>query len=95
MVGSREISWSDGVVEPELQPVYLVRPAELTIVVPTFNERDNVALLIDRLNAVLGGIDWEVIFFDDDSPDGTTAYIRDVAQTHGRVRCIKRIGGAV
>jgi dolichol-phosphate mannosyltransferase len=80
------------VAEPDLQSVYLVRPAELTIVVPTFNERDNVALLVDRLKVVLRGIDWEVIFVDDDSPDGTTAYIRDIAQTNGRVRCIKRIG---
>ena len=75
-----------------MQSVYLARPAELTVVVPTFSERDNVPLLIDRLNIALNGIDWEVIFVDDDSPDGTAAYIRDIAQTHARVRCIRRIG---
>jgi dolichol-phosphate mannosyltransferase len=80
------------VVERDLQPGYVVRPAQLTIVVPTFSERDNVPLLIDRLNVVLRGIDWEVIFVDDDSPDGTAAFIRDIAQTHARIRCIRRIG---
>ncbi|MEO8669214.1 MAG: glycosyltransferase, partial [Bauldia sp.] len=44
---------------------------ELTVVVPTFNERDNVALLVERLDAALGGIAWEVVFVDDDSPDET------------------------
>src|SRR5947199_323557 len=35
---------------------------ELTVVVPTLNERDNVPLLVDQLNRVLAGISWEVIF---------------------------------
>src|SRR5271165_4329466 len=43
---------------------------ELTVVVPTFNERDNVELLLERLDAALGEIAWEVVFVDDDSPDG-------------------------
>jgi dolichol-phosphate mannosyltransferase len=90
--GSPEIYRPNGAVERDLQSVHLIRPAALTIVVPTFSERDNVPLLIDRLNIVLGGIDWEVIFVDDDSPDGTANSIRDIAQTHARVRCIKRIG---
>jgi len=92
IVGSPEISPPNGVVERDSQPGYLVRPAQLTVVVPTFSERDNVPLLIDRLNIALRGIDWEVIFVDDDSPDGTAAYIRDIAQTHARVRCIRRVG---
>ena len=44
---------------------------ELTIVVPTFNERQNVRELIGRLDAALTGIHWEVIFVDDNSPDST------------------------
>ena len=66
--------------------------AELTIVVPTFNERDNVELLIARLDAALRGIEWEVLYVDDDSPDGTAAKVRELAQTDPRIRCLQRIG---
>ena len=44
---------------------------ELAVVVPCFNERENVSILVEKLTAVLDGIVWEVIFVDDDSPDGT------------------------
>ena len=64
----------------------------LTVVVPCYNERPNVAPLIARLDAALCGIAWEVIYVDDNSPDGTTAEVRRIAQTDSRVRCIRRIG---
>lgn len=64
----------------------------LSVVVPTFNERDNVAELVRRLDVHLGNIPWEVIFVDDDSPDGTADTVRSVARTDQRVRCIHRIG---
>jgi dolichol-phosphate mannosyltransferase len=66
--------------------------SELTVVVPTFNERDNVELLLSRLDAALGGIAWEVVYVDDDSPDGTADKIRALAQNDPRVRCVQRIG---
>ena len=65
---------------------------ELTVVVPTFNERDNVALLVERLDGVLAGIHWEVVFVDDDSSDGTAEVVRAIAQKDRRVRVIRRIG---
>ena len=68
------------------------RVSELTVVVPTFNERDNVAPLVELVGAALAGIDWEVIFVDDDSADGTAAVVRDLARRDPRVRCIQRIG---
>jgi len=69
------------------------RPApELTIVVPTFNERTNVPLLVARLQRTLDGVDWEVIFVDDNSPDGTAAAVRTLGERDARVRCIRRIG---
>jgi hypothetical protein len=49
---------------------------ELTVVVPTFEERDNIAPLVARLAAALDGIAWGVVFVDDDSPDGTAAAVR-------------------
>ena len=69
------------------------RPApELSVVVPTFKERDNVPLLVEKLARTLAGVDWEVIFVDDNSPDGTAAAARAIGATDGRVRCIRRIG---
>jgi dolichol-phosphate mannosyltransferase len=65
---------------------------ELAIVVPCFNERENVPILVDRLTAALPGIEWEVIFVDDDSPDGTSNVVRELAAANRRVRCIQRIG---
>ncbi len=65
---------------------------QLSVVVPTFNERDNVTVLYRRLEAVLVGIAWEVVFVDDNSPDGTWDVVRALAQRDSRVRCIRRIG---
>jgi len=65
---------------------------ELTIVVPSFNEIDNVEPLVQCLDAALAGIEWEVIYVDDDSPDGTAAKIRELSRRYFRVRCVQRIG---
>jgi dolichol-phosphate mannosyltransferase len=67
-------------------------PADLTIVVPTFNERENVPLLVERLDGVLAGIKWEIIFVDDDSPDGTAEAVRALARQRPNIRCLQRIG---
>ena len=65
---------------------------QLSVVVPTFNERDNVTVLYRRLDATLKGIPWEVVFVDDNSPDGTWEVVRRLAQRDSRVRCIRRVG---
>jgi dolichol-phosphate mannosyltransferase len=65
---------------------------ELAIIVPTFNERDNIAELIRRLVECLGDRSWEVVFVDDDSPDGTADLVREHAQADSRIRCLQRIG---
>jgi len=65
---------------------------ELSIVVPTFNERGNISELLARLERCLDGIAWEVVFVDDDSPDGTADVVREIASVDHRVRCIRRIG---
>jgi dolichol-phosphate mannosyltransferase len=76
---------------PEAQPQTAVAP-QLSVVVPTFNERDNVATLFRRLETALAGVAWEAIFVDDNSPDGTWDVVRGLARQDNRVRCIRRIG---
>jgi dolichol-phosphate mannosyltransferase len=66
--------------------------AEFSVVVPTFNERDNISELVSRLDQSLRGKAWEVIFVDDDSTDGTAARVREIAREDPRVRCLQRIG---
>ncbi len=68
------------------------RSPELTVVVPTFNERDNIAPLLNLIAAALDGVAWEVIVVDDDSPDGTAAEARALAQREPRLRCLQRLG---
>ncbi|HEU0066045.1 MAG TPA: glycosyltransferase family 2 protein [Sphingomonas sp.] len=65
---------------------------ELAVVIPTFNERANVPVLIARLDQALGDLRWEAIFVDDDSPDGTADAARELARIDTRVRVIQRIG---
>lgn len=71
-----------------------LRPAalELAVVIPTYNEIGNISPLLHRLETVLEGIEWEVIFVDDDSPDGTAEAIRQIGARHPRVRVMQRIG---
>jgi dolichol-phosphate mannosyltransferase len=65
---------------------------ELSIIVPTFNERGNVAELVQRISRCLAQRSWEVIFVDDDSTDGTADFVREMAAQDARVRCLQRIG---
>jgi dolichol-phosphate mannosyltransferase len=65
---------------------------ELSVVVPTFNERDNVRPLFDLLRIALDGQSWEAIYVDDDSPDGTAEEVRSLALEFDNVRVLQRIG---
>jgi dolichol-phosphate mannosyltransferase len=70
----------------------LVGPVELAVVLPTFNERGNVEPLIARLEEVLAGTEWEAIFVDDDSRDGTAEHVRAIARRKPYIRCVQRLG---
>jgi len=69
-----------------------VSPLELAVVVPTYNERENALELIARLERVLAGIEYEIVFVDDDSPDATADTVRSVARSNPRVRVLQRVG---
>jgi dolichol-phosphate mannosyltransferase len=64
----------------------------LSVVVPTFNEVANVEQVVGALRQALAGIAWELVFVDDNSPDGTAAAVRRMARQDLRVRCLQRIG---
>jgi dolichol-phosphate mannosyltransferase len=64
----------------------------VSIVVPTFNESRNLRRLVGLLDRAMGKIPWEVVFVDDDSPDGTWRVAKDLARSDPRVRCIRRVG---
>lgn len=68
------------------------RIAELSIIVPTFNESKNVEPLVHSLDAALSGIAFEVIFVDDNSPDGTAGVVKSLSQTRHDIRCLHRVG---
>lgn len=69
-----------------------LRPPLLSIVSPTFNEHDNLQELVRRLDQQLAGIDWEIVFVDDDSTDGSPQALRSLSQSDPRVRFLHRIG---
>jgi dolichol-phosphate mannosyltransferase len=71
--------------------VTVARSVELAIVIPTFEECENVAVILQRLAEALPGIQYEVIFVDDNSPDGTSERVRAIAQNDPRVRIIQRL----
>lgn len=88
----------DGAVSGEAaaasEPMVSPKPSipELSIIVPCYKERPNVRPMVDRVEAALPGIAWEIIFVDDNSPDGTAEAARAIARGDPRVRCIRRIG---
>ena len=68
------------------------RPLELAVVLPTLNERGNIAPMVRRLEEALGPSGWEAVFVDDNSHDGTAEEARRIARADPRIRVIQRIG---
>lgn len=69
-----------------------VVPAEVSVIVPCYNEVDNIKPVVMALRRVLQDYAWEVIFVDDHSPDGTIQAVRSLAHDDCRVRGLCRIG---
>src|ERR1700761_7953161 len=65
---------------------------DLAVVIPTFKERGNIRELVRRLDVALAGLNWEVVFVDDDSPDGTADLVAAMAPPDRRIRLVHRIG---
>jgi dolichol-phosphate mannosyltransferase len=65
---------------------------KVTIVSPTFNERENVDRLAEAAHAVLRESDYELLFVDDDSPDRTWERVEEIGRGNPRVRLLRRMG---
>ncbi len=83
-------------IDSKSKSIYPLRIAgsrlDLAIVLPTYKERENIPLIIDKLDDVLHGLAWEAIFVDDDSPDGTAEIVTAYARLDTRIRLLQRIG---
>ena len=68
------------------------RPPQLAVIVPSYNERDNIELLYEKVAIALGDTPWEMIVVDDNSPDGTADVVNDLSRVYANVRCVRRFG---
>ena len=58
------------------------------VVIPTYDEKENVRKMAAAVLAQ--GADFEVLFVDDNSPDGTGAIVDEMARGERRIRCLHR-----
>jgi len=81
-------TWSS-TVEAPIPP--MERPPELSVVIPVYNEEENVGPLLERLTSVLDGLTdrWEVVFVDDGSRDRSVALIRAAHEDEPRIKLIR------
>jgi glycosyltransferase involved in cell wall biosynthesis len=64
----------------------------ISAVIPTYNEAENIKIIIDRVEDTLKGIsdDIELIIVDDSSPDGTALIAREYNKKYGNIKVIVR-----
>ena len=65
---------------------------QVSVVVPTYNEADNIVEVIDRLHAALAGYTHEILVVDDDSPDLTWQRAQRHSADDPSVRVMRRTG---
>src|SRR5262249_12729542 len=70
----------------------MIQSSKISVVVPTYNERENVGPLLDALLPALEGRDHEIVFVDDSPPDGTADAVREAARLNPSVRLVVRLG---
>lgn len=68
-----------------------VQKPTISIIVPTFNEAENIGILLDRLGTVLADQRYEVIVVDDNSPDETWRVAEQLAEHNHRISVIRRL----
>ena len=75
------------------RPEMDARPSKplISVVLPTYNERDNLPLILPKIREALEGITHEIIVVDDDSSDGTWELAQQIAGTDDTLRVIRRV----
>jgi dolichol-phosphate mannosyltransferase len=81
-------SVSEALAAPEV----LFHPPQLAVIVPSYNERDNIELLYEKVAVALGDTVWEMIVVDDNSPDGTAEVVHELSRVYANIRCLQRFG---
>jgi len=66
------------------------RDDKLSLIIPTYNERDNLPILLERVHKALNGVNYEVIIVDDDSPDGTWVVAEQFSHKFGNIKVVRR-----
>ena len=63
---------------------------KFSLILPTYNEADNIQTILERAHAALTGIDHEIIVVDDNSPDGTSRVVEEFSRQHSWTRLLRR-----
>lgn len=67
-----------------------MRAIEVSVIIPTFNERDNLPILLERITKALNGTSSEIIIVDDNSPDGTWKRAEELREQYENLRVLRR-----
>jgi len=69
-----------------------MRPFDLTVIIPTFNEEENISAIIGSVNSILegAGINGEILVVDDSSSDKTISIVNKIAEGNPSVRLVVR-----
>ncbi|MCL4334803.1 MAG: glycosyltransferase family 2 protein [Candidatus Thermoplasmatota archaeon] len=63
---------------------------ELSVEIPTYNEAENLPLIVEKLEEL--PVDMEIIVIDDNSPDGTASIAEELALKYKNIKVLKRPG---
>lgn len=66
------------------------RNDKLSLIIPTYNERDNLPILLERVHKAIDGVNYEVIIVDDDSPDGTWIVAERFSRKFSNIKVVRR-----
>ena len=66
-------------------------PCSVSIILPTYNERENIIPLLRRLADILAKQSYEIVVVDDDSPDGTWKLVQEEMYHHSTIKLIRRM----
>ncbi len=64
----------------------------LSIVLPTYNERENIQIVLNKIFQLASDYSLEILIVDDNSTDGTSEIVKSLAKKDSRIRLIRRVG---